>query len=672
MRKLIYSIIASVAILFTACQTADVVNDINTEMVELAIEANTLNVEDDTRVSLNGNKAIWEVGDRITVAFISSGSKVDYANFEIKSSADIATDGKSAILRGSAPAGTYYAISAIYPGVDNGSNSVTLDRNSTDNIYMSSYSSETTTIDNKTTSLPLSFEHLMHKFDVNLSLASDYASDDLAADNISVEINAKSNNSVVSFWETASYNMTRNTLSSATTANTITLATSGKAGAKSISLSTFLFPLGTMRDVVLTFSVYIDGEMCYEIKKPESGTLSTLTMSGGKTTVVNLELSKKNNVNSGLEKRDITLKTSKTTIKANGSDSATLSVVANDNNDDLTSESTIYVNGTKLNGTTFTTTNAGTYTLYAERNEVRSNEITITAEKATTGKTIVFAEGVSLTSGWYDVNKKGSGSNGDTQMCWAASASNMIQWWQDRYVAAGNTLPSTAINGPGTKMYDGFDTPYELKLMEMYHSEWDNSFGGHVEEAIPWYFEGKLNGGEYASPDSQATPKTAGGYWKSVWSSIEPKIYCGYDYFSLDTFATAYTYTVCYNNYNLWGNGSSLEGEARLKYFSDLVVRAFKYGMASLTISLNSNIQTLHHATTLWGYEIDNSTGLITRMCLTDSDDMVKEPKTQKLHEYSVSINEGKSHIKLTGDTRYGSAWIVSLHPFSGYGSADK
>jgi hypothetical protein len=70
----------------------------------------------------------------------------------------------------------------------------------------------------------------------------------------------------------------------------------------------------------------------------------------------------------------------------------------------------------------------------------------------------------------------------------------MIQWWQDRYVAAGGTLPSTAVNGPGTKVYGSF-SPYELALMEVYHDEWNNNKGGQPEEAIPWYFEGKLYGG---------------------------------------------------------------------------------------------------------------------------------------------------------------------------------
>jgi len=107
-----------------------------------------------------------------------------------------------------------------------------------------------------------------------------------------------------------------------------------------------------------------------------------------------------------------------------------------------------------------------------------------------------------------------------------------------------------------------------------------------------------------------------------------------------------------------------------LAYFTDLVVTAFEHGMAGLTISLSANLYSLHHATTLWGYEIDNATGLLTRVWITDSDDIMTEPKTPLLNEYSVSIDEGKSEIKLTGNTRYGACWVVSLHPLSGYGTS--
>ena len=366
------------------------------------------------------------------------------------------------------------------------------------------------------------------------------------------------------------------------------------------------------------------------------------------------------------EEKPITLAASGTTIKANGVESVKFTV--SQDGADVTNASTIYVNGAKLNGNKFSTTSAGTYTAYAEKGSMKSNEVTITAEAVTdTGKTIVFADGVTISSGWYDVNKKGAGDNGDINMCWAAAASNMIQWFQDRYVAQGGTLPAGAIDGPGTKYYGNF-APYELALMELYHDGWNNNKGGHVEQAIPWYFENKLNGGEYASSGSQAVPLVDGGYWKSIWSDVEKYMYCGYDYFSYDTFATAYTYTVCYNNYYLWGQGSDLKGQERLKYVSDLIVTAFEHGMASLTVSLSADIMSLHHAVTLWGYEIDNATGLVTRVWITDSDDFDKEPKTQLLNEYTVSIGDGNSHIKLSSSqVRYGACYVVALSPVSGY-----
>ena len=367
------------------------------------------------------------------------------------------------------------------------------------------------------------------------------------------------------------------------------------------------------------------------------------------------------------EEKPITLSATASTIKANGVENVKFTVMQD--GADVTNSSTIYVNNGKLNGNKFATTTPGTYSVYAVKGSMTSETLTIVAEAVTdTGKTIVFADGVTISSGWYDVNKKGAGDNGDINMCWAAAASNMIQWFQDRYKADGNSLPAGAVDGPGTKYYGNF-SPYELALMEVYHDQWDNSHGGNVEYAIPWYFEGKLYGGEFAS--NTAKPNTSGGYWNSVWSSVLPNIYRGY---KSSLFPSQYPemYTYCYENYWLWGAGSGLQGQERLLYVSNLIVEAFKHGMASLTVSLSADIMSLHHAVTLWGYEIDNATGLITRIWITDSDDFDKEPKTALLNEYSVSIGSGNSHPKFTGSTRYGSIYLVSIHPFSGWNSANK
>ena len=369
--------------------------------------------------------------------------------------------------------------------------------------------------------------------------------------------------------------------------------------------------------------------------------------------------------------KPITLTASTTSITANGSDAVTFTVTQDNN--DVTSQSNIFVNGSKLSGNKFTTYTAGTYVAYAQKNEVKSNEITIYVEAvADMGKTVVFAEGVSVSSGWYDVNKLTKGGE-DVNMCWAAASANIIQWWQDRYVAAGNTLPSTAITGAGTKTYNG--TKYNLAIMEAYRDLWDNSRGGSVSHGVTWYFEGRnimkeASAGTHAQPLSNNT----GGYYANDWNKILPNIYHGYDYVIVPGILE-YNDLISgeFNNYSIWGGGSGLSGNASLKKFSDLVVEFIDKGMTSLTVALAANLGSIHHATTLWGYEIDNSTGILTKVWLTDSDDMHQtgesgNPTEQKLREYTVSYNDATGTIKFSG-APYGACYAVSLYPVSGYGS---
>lgn len=362
--------------------------------------------------------------------------------------------------------------------------------------------------------------------------------------------------------------------------------------------------------------------------------------------------------------KPIELSASTTSITANGTDIISFTVIQD--GDNVTDQSEIYVNNNLISGNQFSTFTPGTYTAYAKKNEVISNEISFTAEAGSdTGTTIVFAEGVTVNSGWYDVNKVGMGDNGDINMCWAASCSNIIQWWQDRYVAAGNSLPANAVTGPGA------NGTYQLALMDMYHSLWDNSRGGSIAMGIEWYFNGR-NIEEYASPGSMAVPldENSGGYYKDIWESqILPNTYHDYVYAIVPgSIEFDNLISIDVNNYTVWGGGSGLSGIDRLKKFSDLVVEYMSRGMMSLTISLNAN-GGLMHATTLWGYEIDNATGLLTKVWLTDSDDLETEPKTEILHECTVSYDETSGKVKFTGIPRYGAFYAMTLSPVSIYGS---
>lgn len=362
--------------------------------------------------------------------------------------------------------------------------------------------------------------------------------------------------------------------------------------------------------------------------------------------------------------KPIELSASTTSITANGTDVISFTVIQD--GDNVTDQSEIYVNNNLISGNQFSTFTPGTYTAYAKKNEVISNEISFTAEAGSdTGTTIVFAEGVTVNSGWYDVNKVGMGDNGDINMCWAASCSNIIQWWQDRYVAAGNSLPANAVTGPGA------NGTYQLALMDMYHSLWDNSRGGSIAMGIEWYFNGR-NIEQYASPGSMAVPldENSGGYYKDIWESqILPNTYHDYVYAIVPgSIEFDNLISIDVNNYTVWGGGSGLSGIDRLKKFSDLVVEYMSRGMMSLTISLNAN-GGLMHATTLWGYEIDNATGLLTKVWLTDSDDLETEPKTEILHECTVSYDETSGKVKFTGIPRYGAFYAMTLSPVSIYGS---
>ena len=268
-------------------------------------------------------------------------------------------------------------------------------------------------------------------------------------------------------------------------------------------------------------------------------------------------------------------------------------------------------------------------------------------EEVETGLTVRFAEGVSQESGWYDVNKVKDGTvNGDINMCWAATAANILQWWQDRYVEQGNELPEGCPDGKGET--------YELAIMEVFHTLWDNTYGGHAFHAVKWYFEG-VNVCEGWNRQAQPLQRGSGGYFKHEWEQIEPYMYTGHDL----------GYTQDYNNYYMWGSGSGLDATGRLRAFTELVEMFIDKGMTSMAIAQRENYGGVHHSVTLWGYEKDNETGLLTRVWITDSDDSAQWPREPVLHEYKVS-STGSGAIKFSGDV-YAACYPVSLYPVSGY-----
>ena len=52
-----------------------------------------------------------------------------------------------------------------------------------------------------------------------------------------------------------------------------------------------------------------------------------------------------------------------------------------------------------------------------------------------------WVDGVSVSSGWSDFDKGRASNDGDNNLCWAASASCIIDYWQSLYITA-STIPT--------------------------------------------------------------------------------------------------------------------------------------------------------------------------------------------------------------------------------------
>ena len=197
--------------------------------------------------------------------------------------------------------------------------------------------------------------------------------------------------------------------------------------------------------------------------------------------------------------------------------------------------------------------------------------------------------------------------------------------------------------------------------MDVFRDNWENlERGNWTDGGIVWYFEGK-DRYNTINNENRAYPKSgSGGYFKSVWSSIYPSKMHQHEDVAWGWLYGQYTYTTEIHSSNWLGSNVS----DPLLEFSRYIVEAFKYGTSSMAVAISSNFNGAH-AVTIWGYEIDNVTGYITKLYITDSDD----GSTSKLQTYSVNADNSKAKIVLKG---YSSYYPYALYPVSGYNSANK
>ncbi len=238
---------------------------------------------------------------------------------------------------------------------------------------------------------------------------------------------------------------------------------------------------------------------------------------------------------------------------------------------------------------------------------------------ATSTQTSTWAKGITLdasgnvTGGYYDVHKVWGGV--DNNMCWAASASNIIAWWQDTY----STTDSLSITVPETAD-DVFDR------IKKY---WANA-GNAADCAFDWW----LAGGS-----TTLSTGSSGGYYSGKYSSSNigsTSYYCGLVGASAEDTAQMIT--------NILSNG----------------------GMISLGVNTYDGVNwNAGHAVTLWGVTTDSSTGHITAIHLTDSDDGYKG-----IFTVHVQYNEANKCYEAL-DNRYDDYYMCGVSVLAAYSKTD-
>ena len=247
--------------------------------------------------------------------------------------------------------------------------------------------------------------------------------------------------------------------------------------------------------------------------------------------------------------------------------------------------------------------------------------------------TTLWVDGVSESGGWYDANKVNPNeADGDNELCWAASASNLIAWWQDKYVVDAST-PNTIDD-----------------IWGVFKSSATADVGGDTGGAVQWWITGVY----LPTNDEEADRSMFGLYESSTLSAFEGYYY---DQYGLDFYGDF--------NYDTWTweNGvydflcPGYRGSATADNLIELVAKGCGVGL-----SIANDAGSIAHAITLWGIEYDDATNAISKLWLTDSDDSQYDwLGLDGLFTVDVTERDGKLYIVTPGSTWYGADEAVYI-----------
>lgn len=193
-----------------------------------------------------------------------------------------------------------------------------------------------------------------------------------------------------------------------------------------------------------------------------------------------------------------------------------------------------------------------------------------------------WVKGVSPTAGWQDANKT---LENDRSLCWAATSANMLAWWQERNPEA--TAASAAPRGLGA-------------IWESLRNGFEDG-GGETYNTLVWWFKGgELPSAMHRTPSGMLL----GGYHAEALAG------------------TAFPASDIIREEPRSGMS------ARLK---ELLAQGYAVGIGIRRIDKELHLLPHWHMLSLWGIEYDEERQCVTRVYLTDSDDVAGEwPRYQR------------------------------------------
>ena len=258
--------------------------------------------------------------------------------------------------------------------------------------------------------------------------------------------------------------------------------------------------------------------------------------------------------------------------------------------------------------------------------------------------TLLSQAGLTVVSGnVYDVGKysfcQDAAGGTDSAMCWAASAANIIQHWQDTYKGFADT-PQLVPDGTQNTLYEYPRGTGELKVYNAVMDGW-NAGSGVPFNAISWWMQGPTRssgamGGRYEGVGAGLKNQLSGaGYYKKLFGNVPNTQLPVYP--SLEK-APFYSLQIA-----KFGTEST---SPQLTDIRTTLAEAFKVQGQAVSLLVQPENGS-GHAISCWGYETD-AAGTITSLILSDSDD-------RKFGTFIVNLTEATDHTATIQTDRYNS-----------------